>query len=146
METEFAGNTLETLPAIASAQDCQVKCQHRSQCHFYTFDPTTYNCHIKSADSGRTIKAAMISGRKFCHKNCFEFDIDYWGNDMFIYNDIASPIDCLERCKTHHGCVGITFLAELFHDQASRNKCFLKSQMSNRVGFSDAISSHLECL
>ena len=51
-----------------SARKCQILCQSRSECNFFTYRPSEKSCWLKALDSGRRHQPGAISGNKFCGK------------------------------------------------------------------------------
>lgn len=49
-----------------SVEGCHLLCKRRAECMFFTYLPTQKQCFLKTSDSGRTNKAHLISGKKYC--------------------------------------------------------------------------------
>ena len=49
-----------------SARQCQILCQSRTECNFFTYRPSVRSCWLKNLDSGRRYETGAISGTKFC--------------------------------------------------------------------------------
>ena len=46
--------------------ECQMNCQYRLICKFWTFVISTKDCWLKTSKSGRNQNEDTISGPKFC--------------------------------------------------------------------------------
>ena len=49
-----------------SATDCQLFCQNKEGCDFFTFNTVSKECWLKTSDVGRRVAYHHISGTKFC--------------------------------------------------------------------------------
>ena len=62
----YAGNDINYIDNVASAEACGKLCQEDGQCLFWTYQTDSTVCNIKTSDSGRTAAADRISGQKPC--------------------------------------------------------------------------------
>ena len=69
---DYPGNDIKKhffIPTI-SANDCRKKCQKKSNCNYWTWDPTWNNaCWLKTAKGSVETKKHLVSGPKHCYKS-----------------------------------------------------------------------------
>ena len=68
----YYGNDIGLTPGVATAENCQVKCQQNDQCLFWTYctlDWCKENCFLKSGKSNVEPSSSSISGPRYCPGN-----------------------------------------------------------------------------
>ena len=77
IDTDLAGNDIDSILDVSSWQKCSYLCKKNSDCSFWTWVDETYTrnphiikkCHLKNGDSGRVKIDGLISGPAGCG-NC----------------------------------------------------------------------------
>jgi len=70
--------------------------------------------------------------------DCFERDVDYYGNDVEGGHDAKTPEDCQAQCVTADKCNYFTF-------EVKRNMCWLKNTKIGRRPGQDLVSGPRNC-
>ena len=67
-DVNFAGFGISDnkIPNIPSPEDCQLQCEKRTECRFWTLSQNI--CWLKSSDEGRRVQNGKISGHKLCNQ------------------------------------------------------------------------------
>ncbi len=67
MDVNYQGNGIQHFPNIASAQDCQERCQNNANCHYFSYKVAAKNCYLKNSNTPTASSSAdWISGPKDC--------------------------------------------------------------------------------
>ena len=67
-DTDFYGYDIVNKYGINDQKECQEYCQNNTLCNFWTYQPSSTGCFLKTADSGRATSLGLMSGPKFCSK------------------------------------------------------------------------------
>ena len=67
-DTDFYGYDIGNKYGINNLKECQEYCQNNTLCNFWTYQPSSTGCFLKTADLGRATSLGLMSGPKFCSK------------------------------------------------------------------------------
>ncbi|GAB5363633.1 hypothetical protein AAMO2058_000900500 [Amorphochlora amoebiformis] len=88
--------------------------------------------------SSKTLKKVSKKTRIVKQGECFETDVDYYGNDVEGGKDAKTPEECQEQCVSATKCNYFTF-------EVKRNMCWLKNTKIGRRPGKDLISGPRNC-
>ena len=96
--TDYSGHDINANPHdkdhgahVDSAVSCQLLCQTRPACRFFTFIQDTGECWLKTSDWGRRQKENVISGKKYCGN----YSLTIWRNFGILQYAHKDYIYCL---------------------------------------------------
>lgn len=140
--TDFPGHDVDRLLGkVYSAAECQRQCQGRADCSFWTYDPASNSCYMKSGDAVEAQRPCegLVSGPRTCPGpvDCSQAGIDLYGDDL-INTQVANPLACQFQCSAVQGCVYWSFLP-------SNNRCYLKGPNVSPKAHDEAVSGPKEC-
>ena len=172
-DTNYAGYGISDnrVNEIYSPEDCQIQCQSRPDCEFWTWNSKDFplhpnTCWLKSSDLGRKLQKGKASGPSECKSSltnilsqdvkenegfekevtaCFEGNTSYPGNGINKnkIENILSSVECQNQCVIHDNCTHWTWNSPTFSKQP--NTCFLKSAKSASVKRRGKISGPKSC-
>lgn len=63
---DYSGNDIEIVNVIGTANECQTRCAKSEMCRAWTWKGDSFQCFLKSADTGRAFMSNAVSGLRTC--------------------------------------------------------------------------------
>ena len=129
------------IPKVKNHQDCANKASENEKAKFWTYQPSTKKCWIKTSKAGRKTlkKNTLVSGNVEC-ACVIEEKTDYLGNDIKMIPNVKNHQDCAKKAAENEK-------AKFWTYQPSKKKCWIKTSKAGKRTLEKnvIVSGNAEC-